>query len=1304
MKNRFSKILGIVLAVTVMAGLLMIISPASPVSAGPLAWTNVNIPNNVNFQLVDATLNTYVIAPDGKTIFAYGTGTDTASPYKKLFKSTDGGITFVTAGLGSGLNGAAVIGLALTQTYATDLTVVAITSNMVYRSTDGGANFTTVSGVGGVPLTSVAVTNNYYNGGQAILVGYAGFSGTTPIGGVSIYTGGGWTDLTSNSGSNSAPSVSTPTTTMSVSTNASAGSTSLNVTSASGFPAAPFSLFVGGTNPEIVNVSAVTGTIFTVSALANTHTTGTSGDQVIANVTGYSKLSSTANVNNGTLSIVSTNQFGSIGATGVAVVGLGLGTAQAFNYQVSSPTDLALLQNQVITAQHNVGEIVGVVTPSAVSSAGSVYWNQIKLDGSTVSATGPFNVYAVAFSPTYTADNGIIVVCSNNSVDTSVTPNVIRGHSYLRYKLSNLNWDTSVLPAQIDGTQYICPATPNLMADLAFPSDFGMFAPANVVYVSLGGASTTTNPGMNVYRVNASSLGGSSQSYILNVTGSGNTFSAGSVAFVGPAATGTLVTGSAASGATIIYSTTTSYTSSPTWTQAPTPPSGGGPVTLTFSPTSTVSNYTLFAGTKTSAGNTVTDQHGGLFTSTDAAHFTGLSLLNVTSLSTVSISGYSLSAPKAWIFVRDWVAGGPKAGDNTMLFYSTDSGNTWVEIYSHVSTVSGTTSGVDTYSAYKLNGYDYPSQLLRSPSYATDNTMFLRFNIPQIWKSTDNGLTWYGSSTPNGLIITTMSLIDVNTYWIAAANGTGIYKSGYTTGVNLNGEVPTSIVVRPGGTEMWVTTYSGSIWRSIDSGATYSNFGPANFFKDLSGANQGPGLSFDPAYATNKTIYSAAANHVYRWVVDTNVTWDEITPSNGLYNTYVPTGSTTSISYAVPINAITVSADGTLYLNTTGANGAAIYNPYYRNVKPTDILSDVTKVENWQAMPTSGFVGAVGPGPISLQNTSVQNAASNTIYASVSSITSNSGNALPANATVTTSQNGFARQVLTFQDTLVQAPVIRAPAAKAQVQTPVTLSWTALPNVGGQSVTYQIKVATDAQFGGLIVGPGLGGNVEGTTPGTSYFIPANLLNPGTTYYWSVAASVPMNSKLSQSNFSVVLAQGGDTLLSNGLFSPAIGATNVTQKPVFQWAAIAGAVSYNFQVADNPVFVNPVDAQTNLNTTVWTETKALDYGKIYYWRVQAVSAAGVASDWANSSFTVMNQPVSGAPTSGQVVVPTITFNVPTQPVPTINIPSYPTPTYTFNVPAQTSTTSSTPASIWVLIAIGAVLIIAVIVLIARTRRV
>jgi len=101
----------------------------------------------------------------------------------------------------------------------------------------------------------------------------------------------------------------------------------------------------------------------------------------------------------------------------------------------------------------------------------------------------------------------------------------------------------------------------------------------------------------------------------------------------------------------------------------------------------------------------------------------------------------------------------------------------------------------------------------------------------------------------------------------------------------------------------------------------------------------------------------------------------------------------------------------------------------------------------------------------------------------------------------------------------------------------------------------------------------------------------------------------------------------------------------------------------------------------LTHTVWTWDEDLQYSTTYYWRVRAVVGT-VTSGWTEASFTTMAKPVPPQP---PIVIP------PANPPPIINIPPAPAPVYT------------TPAYLWAVIIIGAILVIAVIVLIVRTRR-
>jgi len=100
---------------------------------------------------------------------------------------------------------------------------------------------------------------------------------------------------------------------------------------------------------------------------------------------------------------------------------------------------------------------------------------------------------------------------------------------------------------------------------------------------------------------------------------------------------------------------------------------------------------------------------------------------------------------------------------------------------------------------------------------------------------------------------------------------------------------------------------------------------------------------------------------------------------------------------------------------------------------------------------------------------------------------------------------------------------------------------------------------------------------------------------------------------------------------------------------------------------------------------------LEDGKTYFWRVKAL--APVEGDWSSiANFTVA-------------------LPVETSTTPQVTVTQVPAPSFTITQPPATSIVMPTqppdevinPAYIWVIIIIGAVLVIAVIVLIVRTRR-
>jgi len=174
------------------------------------------------------------------------------------------------------------------------------------------------------------------------------------------------------------------------------------------------------------------------------------------------------------------------------------------------------------------------------------------------------------------------------------------------------------------------------------------------------------------------------------------------------------------------------------------------------------------------------------------------------------------------------------------------------------------------------------------------------------------------------------------------------------------------------------------------------------------------------------------------------------------------------------------------------------------------------------------------------------------------------------------------------------------------------------------------------------------------------------LTPGSTYYWKVRVSCgePVVSKWSD-------LWSFDTALTAVpyLCSPICGSSGIILTTNFSWDEVAGAVSYDIQVATDEAFANlVVDDSATVNAYV--PAAALDYFTTYYWRVRAVGASSTSA-WSVCIFTTVDEEA----------VPVVEEVVLVQEIEEI-----------------------TPTWIWVIIGIGGALTIAVIILIVTTRRV
>ena len=291
-----------------------------------------------------------------------------------------------------------------------------------------------------------------------------------------------------------------------------------------------------------------------------------------------------------------------------------------------------------------------------------------------------------------------------------------------------------------------------------------------------------------------------------------------------------------------------------------------------------------------------------------------------------------------------------------------------------------------------------------------------------------------------------------------------------------------------------------------------------------------------------------------------------------------------------------------------------------------------------------------------------------------------------------------ANDLMSFTDTLaVAGPSLLGPAdafsnpvntvtGKANE---ISFSWERLST----ATNYSLEIAYDSAFAQDVT------TVNKTSSGSTVAVPVgpdrgtgtqqvNWL-PGQTYYWRVKVTAPLYSAYSETR-SIIIEPGAALVPS--VLSPENGVTDAKQMPSFSWSPVSGSTEYQFKLADNPAMTDPI-VDATVTTTGYAVTSALDYGTTYYWTVKPL--APVEGNWsAIANFTVMDEP---APAT--TAAPPVTITSVPAPVITVTQP----PMTTITIPPAPTAPTTTPVYIWAVIAIGAILVIAVIILIVRTRR-
>lgn len=160
------------------------------------------------------------------------------------------------------------------------------------------------------------------------------------------------------------------------------------------------------------------------------------------------------------------------------------------------------------------------------------------------------------------------------------------------------------------------------------------------------------------------------------------------------------------------------------------------------------------------------------------------------------------------------------------------------------------------------------------------------------------------------------------------------------------------------------------------------------------------------------------------------------------------------------------------------------------------------------------------------------------------------------------------------------------------------IDWSALAGIS----SYEMCLDDDAQFGSAQCFSIGSGSSQQSVSGLAY---------GETYYWKVRAIHSSDT----SAWSPVWSFTTSFQLTTGpvLNSPADLSTNLPTSITLDWGSVAGALTYQWQVAENNQFVNAIFGTTSSLTA---PVNGLQNSTIYFWRVRANNGAGF-SPWSTA---------------------------------------------------------------------------------------
>lgn len=499
-------------------------------------------------------------------------------------------------------------------------------------------------------------------------------------------------------------------------------------------------------------------------------------------------------------------------------------------------------------------------------------------------------------------------------------------------------------------------------------------------------------------------------------------------------------------------------------------------------------------------------------------------------------------------------------------------------------------------------------------------------------------------------------------YVLDDAAGQGVSKTsnaGFTWGTTKEPKEGISgymLALAPNG-DILVGGSDGYVAFSQDSGATYERTKSAGTVASGYGVH----VVADKDYADNNIIYAGVATAVKRGKADTTTA-------------FATRGALSVTGSNIEVTGI-VQYEGVVYAVASSSN-----NTY----------SELWKAQNLQSAATTALAVWSSDSP------------SGELYsASPRALKVSSGPKLWAIDSISPNLESFTDSVGTTGPTLTSPTADSVISVNPGTGLPYNVNFTFQRVSDTDISTATLQIAIDADFEGII------GDIDitGIDSDTNVVVAgptaagANLvqLMPGETYYWRVRTTTPVLSPWTVGDSFTVNAIVEEAAVAEvSIASPVLGATDVSITPSFVWSEYEGAIGYEVVVSEDPTFTIIDWAHSTDNP--WyraTEDEALAYFTTYHWKARGITVAGfevgkkatpaVGGDWATGIFTTEEEELEAEP-----AVVTIT------PEPKV-------------ITVETTVTKVIPQAIpdfllWMIIGIGAVLVIALIVLIVRTRRV